>query len=378
MVKGFTAPGFEGVKAAFEANFARKDVADRGAAFAVYRHGEPLVSLWGGERAPGVEWTEDTLVNVWSTTKGLTAISVAMLVDRGLLDYAAPVSRYWPEFGQQGKEAITVSQLLSHQGGLPGWTETTSIEDLFDWDVVTRRLSRQSPMWPPGTKNAYHAMTFGFLAGELIRRVTGRDVGAFMSEEIAVPLGADIFVGLPASMDDQVAPLIGQPPGTGPDLSSLPPEAVAAFSNPVISAVTPNSPAWRRAEIPAANGQCSAKGLATVYAALANKGAIGDHRLMSAETVDRLRQVQTDRVDLALGLALGWGNGVMLNIPGWFGPSVTAFGHFGYGGSFACADPENGVSMSYVMNQMGSEVLADPRASALVAATYQCLDRLGG
>lgn len=374
-VEGSVAPGFEGVRDAFIANF-RPDspTRDVGAAFSVFRRGELVVSLWAGERSPGEAWTEDTLVNVYSTTKGLTATAVALLVDRGQLAYGERVSHYWPEFAQAGKQDITVAQLLSHQAGLPGFQDPTTLEDLFDWELVCKRLAAQAPMWPAGEHNAYQAMTYGFLAGELVRRVSGRSLGAFLADEIAGPLGADVHVGLSAKHDGRVAPLLEQVEDVRPDFSAFPPEAIAAFSNPVISATTPNLAAWRRAEMPAVNGHASARGIATVYAALANGGALGDVQLLKPETIDQLRAEQTERVDLCLGVGLGWGNGMMLNRPRWFGTSDKAFGHFGYGGSFGCADPDAGVSMGYVMSQMGTALLADPRANALVQATYASLD----
>jgi CubicO group peptidase (beta-lactamase class C family) len=373
--KGFVAPGFEPIVEVFEANFRDSaEVRDVGAAFCVFRHGELVVNLWGGRRAPGgADWTEDTLVNVFSTTKGLTATALAMLVDRGSLDYAAPVSRYWPEFAQAGKEAVTVALLLSHQAGLVGFDEPTTIEDLYDWDLICGRLARQTPRWTPGERNGYHAITFGYLAGELVRRITGVSVGRFAQEQIADPLGADFYIRLPASEDRRVAPIIDAPaPEVAFDLNLLSPDVLAMATNPVIPLPTANTTAWRRAEIPAAGGHASAKGVASLYAVLANQGRTGGQTLLRPATIDRMREEQTGRPDVCLGVAPGWGMGVMLNRLGSYGPSPRAFGHPGRGGSFGCADPETGLAMGYVMNQLGAGALADTRGLPLVRGVYAC------
>ncbi|MET0271956.1 MAG: serine hydrolase domain-containing protein [Phenylobacterium sp.] len=363
---GFVAPGFEAVAEAFEANF--RDGGEVGAAFCVFRHGEPVVNLWAGRRTPGgADWTQDTLVNVFSTTKVLTAVALAVLADRGQLDYAAPVARYWLEFAQAGKDAVTVAQLVSHQAGLVGFEEPTTIEDLYDWDRICARLARQAPRWTPGEQNGYHAITFGYLAGEVVRRVTGQSVGAFVQDQVAGPLGADFFIRLPASEDARVAPIIDAPPMDF-DVNLLPPDVRAMVTNPEIPLTTANTTAWRRAEIPAAAGHGSAKGVARLYAALAN----GGQALLRPEAIERLREEQTGRVDVCLGVAPGWGLGVMLNRLGSFGPNPRAFGHPGRGGSFGCADPEAGLAMGYVMNQLGLGALADPRGMALVQAVYAC------
>jgi len=375
-IGGQTAAGFERVREDFAANFERDDAyREVGASLAVYRGEELVVDLWGGHRdaAEQIAWTPDTLVNVWSTTKGVTAIALARLVDQGRIDYAAPVARYWPEFAQNGKAEITVSQLLSHQAGLPGFTEPTPLEDFYDWEKVTARLAAQAPMWAPGTKNSYHAMTFGFLAGELIRRVSGLSVGQFLAREVAGPLGADIFIGLPQSEEPRVAPLIGPRISAPFDLAQMPPEAAAAVTNPLMLPTLPNDRAWRAAEVPAGNGHATARGLARLYGAMANGGALGGVRLMRPETVTALSEVQTRRLDIMLGVTPYWGRGVTRNEIGLFGPRSHVFGHSGWGGSFGCADVEATVSIGYVMNQMGDRLVGDPRTTALCDAVYACI-----
>lgn len=374
-IHGEVAPGFEPVRERFAANFTRDDVhREIGASLAVYRRGQKVVDLWGGHRdeAATVPWTHDTLVNVWSTTKGVTAIALARLVDQGLIDYAAPVSNYWPEFAQGGKAAITVSQLLSHQAGLPGFVEPTSLEDFYSWETVTSRLAAQTPMWEPGTKNSYHAMTFGFLAGELIRRVSGRSVGRFLADEIAEPLNADVHIGLAEHDEPRVAPLVAPKEDAPFDPETMAPEALAAVANPAMTPTIPNDRAWRAAEVPAGNGHATALGLARIYGALANGGALDGVSIMGPATIAQLSEVQTRREDVMLGFKPFWGRGVGLNDSGIFGPRPDTFGHTGWGGSFGCADVQSGVAVGYTMNQMGAGLVGDVRAVGLCQTIFAC------
>ncbi|HEY3951562.1 serine hydrolase domain-containing protein [Phenylobacterium sp.] len=376
VISGAVAPGFERVRDEFAANFGRDDAyREVGASLAVYRGEALVVDLWGGWRdaEQTTPWTPDTLVNVWSTTKGVTAIAVARLVDQGWLDYAAPVARYWPEFAQNGKAEITVSQLLSHQAGLPGFDAATALADFYDWNTVTGRLAAQAPMWPPGTKNSYHAMTFGFLAGELIRSASGLSVGQFLAHDVAGPLGADVFIGLPQAEEARVSPLIAPRITAAFDLDAMAPEARVALTNPLMEPTLCNARAWRAAEVPAGNGQASARGLARLYAAMANGGSMDGVRLMGRETVEAMIEVQTDRVDVLLGVAPQWGRGVTRNGVGVFGPEPGVFGHAGWGGSFGCGDLKTGLAVGYVLNQMGDRVVGDPRSVGLCEAIYACL-----
>jgi CubicO group peptidase (beta-lactamase class C family) len=375
-VHGFTARGFERMRALFAANFERDDAyREIGASFAVYRGEELVVDLHAGYRdaARTIPWTADTLVNIWSATKGVTALEVAVLVDRDLLDYAAPVARYWPEYAQGGKEKTTVAQLMSHQAGLPGFEEPTPIEDFYDWEIVTSRLARQTPMWEPGTKNSYHAMTFGFLAGELVRRASGMRVGEFLAREVAGPLKADVFIGLPEREEHRVAPLVPSPAQKPFDRQNMPPEAVIAVTNPDMKPTLPNERAWRKAEIPAGNGHATALGLARLYAMAANGGTFDGVTLMKPVTVKALNTVQTTRPDILLGIAPMWRNGVAGSIMKMFGPNPDTFGHPGWGGSFGCADTDNRIAIGYVLNQMGDHTIGDPRGTALCEALYECL-----
>jgi CubicO group peptidase (beta-lactamase class C family) len=375
-IEGSVAPGFERVRDAFAANFARNDAyQELGASLCAYRGGRRVVDLWGGytNRDRAHRWQRDSLINVYSTTKGISAIAIAMLADEGRLDYAAPVTRYWPEYGAAGKEATTVAQLLSHQAGLTGFTEPTTVDDLFDWPRITARLARQAPLLPPGGATSYHAMTWGFLAGEVFRRAAGESIGTFLRRRIGEPLGADVFIGLHESLESRVATLYG--PREAPDLSALtqPPQALAAMVNPQLDPETPNRRAWRAAEIPAANGQASAQGIARIYAALANGGALDGTRLLSRVGIERMLTRQTGRTDLLIGATDNWGMGMSHNALGMLGPDPNTFGHTGWGGSFGAANLDANVAIGYVCNQMGAQLVGDPRATALCDAIFACL-----
>jgi CubicO group peptidase (beta-lactamase class C family) len=373
-IHGVVAPGFERVRDAFAANFERAgDYQEVGAALAAYRHGKLVVDLWGGhaDAAKTRPWTRETLINVWSATKGVTAAAMAVLVDRGLIAYEDRVSTVWPEFAGADKAETTLAQLMSHQAGLPGFAEPTSVEDQLDFTGCVGKLERQATAWIPGEATSYHAMTYGWLAGEVIRRVSGKSPGAVIAETVAGPLDADIFVGLPSSEEPRAAEILA--PKRQPEIPPLSPAAMMAITNPVQSATAPNSRAWRAAEIPSANGQASALGLARLYAALVGGGELDDARILSPDGVRKLLTPATasGRVDQFLGFADAWGMGVALNRPGIYGPNPDAFGHSGWGGSFGCADPATGVSIGYVCNQMGPELVGDPRTGGLCQAILE-------
>ena len=376
-IHGRVEPEFEPVRDCFAANFDRSDeYRELGAAFAVFRGGDLVVDLYGGFRDAGRTrpLQPDTLANIWSSTKGITAVAVAILVDRGLVDYGDLVGKHWPEYACRGKEATTVSHLLSHQAGLPGFAEPISMEQFYDWEVVTERLANQAPMWEPGTKNSYHAMTFGFLAGEIVRRASGMSIGTFVRKELTGALDADVHIGLSASEDARVAELVPSPLELELDFSAAPPdpEALASITNPTLVPTLPNDRAWRAAQIPAGNGHATAVGLAKLYAVLANAGSFNGRRILRPETIDKLDRVQTERVDILLGIAPMWRNGLFGNIGGMYGSAPSAIGHSGWGGSFGSADRESAMAMGYVVNQMGHEALGDPRAVTLANTVYRC------
>ena len=375
-VQGTVAEGFEAVRAAFAENFHRTgDYQEVGAALAVFHHGRCVVDLWGGhaDRARTRPWTRDTLVNVWSATKAATATAVARLVDQGRIAYTDRVADVWPDFAQAGKGDITLAQLLSHQAGLPGFVEPTTLDDMFDWDRCVARLERQAPAWAPGTATSYHAMTFGWLAGEVVQRVSGKPFGAYLREEITGPLDADLFVGLPEALEPRVAEIIGpnRPPAAP---AALPPAALMALSNPQMNPGAPNRKGWRAAQIPAANGQASAQGLARLHAALVGGGALDGVQILSLAGVAAMTAPvgRTGRQDQFLGFIDCWAMGVLLNTPKVYGPNPDAFGHSGWGGSFGCADPGTGLAIGYVCNQMGPELVGDPRTAGLCATVHAC------
>jgi CubicO group peptidase (beta-lactamase class C family) len=374
-VEGEVARGFERVRDQFAANFERPEpYQDTGASLAVYRRGECVVDLWGGWRDPARSrpWTRDTLVNVYSTTKGVVAAALAMAVDRGFLRYEDRVAQHWPEFAAAGKDGIAIAQLISHQAGLPGFVAPTTVEDLYDWTLCCARLAAQAPAWPPGETTSYHACTYGYLAGEVFRRAVGQSIGRFMAQEMAAPLGADIFLGLPASEDHRVAPMIA--PAMAPDLAALglPPFAMMAMTNPQLHPSDSSAVAWRRAELPAMNLHGTADGIARVFAALANGGELGGKRLVSPTAIERLRDVQSNRQDQLLSFPIEWAQGLALNSTGIFGPNPRAFGHTGWGGSFVFADPEAGIAAAYTLNRMGADLIGDPRGVDIAQAIAGC------
>jgi CubicO group peptidase (beta-lactamase class C family) len=372
-MQGFVAPGFERVRDAFAHNFIRDDeYGELGASLAVYQGGALVVDLADGwaDAAKTKPWTPDTLVNVWSATKGVTAIEVAALVYQGKLKYDARVADYWPEYAQHGKADTTVSHVLSHQAGLPGFAEPTPLNEFYKWEIVTERLARQEPLWPPGTKNSYHAMTYGFLAGELVRRASGKRVGQFLAEDVAGPLGADVFIGLPEKEEPRVSPLIPSRIQRDFDLAAAPREAVMAVTNPNMAPTLPNDRAWRAAEIPAGNGHASARGLAKLYGALANGGTLNGVTLMDDKTIAALAALQTDRVDVLLGAPAMWRNGMSGNVANMYGGDDDTIGHSGWGGSFGCFNRRKNVGIGYVLNQMGDKTIGDPRCTELCAAIF--------
>jgi CubicO group peptidase (beta-lactamase class C family) len=379
-IQGEVEARFEPVREAFAANFHRPgDFGEVGAAIAIYYRGRCVADLWGGfaDKARSRPWTRETLVNVWSATKGATATAVAKLVDQGEIAYDDPVARVWPELAQSGKAAITIGQVMSHQAGLPGFVEPMRLEDLYDWAGCVARLERQTPAWLPGSQTSYHATTFGFLAGEIIRRASGLSAGGYLAREIAEPLGADIFIGLSEALEPRVADTLGPKRPPTPPTFEQSEVARSALRNPITGPMAPNRRAWRAAELPAANGQASAQGLARLYAALAGAGELDGIQLLSPETLTQMTApaAPAGRRDQLLGFVDCWAMGVMLNSPRLYGPNPRSFGHSGWGGSFGCADPQRQLAIGYVCNQMGPDLTDDPRAASLCAAAASCAAR---
>ncbi|WP_079054433.1 serine hydrolase domain-containing protein [Streptomyces graminilatus] len=361
---------FAPVREALTASLNDKDV---GASVAVYLDGEPVVDLWGGhaDEARTVPWERDTLTNTWSTTKTMTALCALVLADRGELDLDAPVARYWPEFAAHGKDDVRVRHLLGHTAGLPTWDEPMTIEDLYHWPAATARLAAQAPAWKPGTEGGYHAITYGYLVGEVIRRVTGRTLGVFFAEEIAGPLGADFHIGLSAEHDHRVSRVIAPAePVRDPD-ADLPRDSPG---NPAVRAGTANTEAWRRAEIPAANGHGNARSVAAVQSVLACGGTARGVRLLSEAGCERVLEEQFLGTDNVLGVPMRWGMGYGLDSGTMPNPRTCFWG--GWGGSMVLVDLDARMSVAYVMNRMlDTGGLSDDRAFMILAAAYQGLSR---
>ncbi|MGW2645822.1 serine hydrolase domain-containing protein [Streptomyces sp. NPDC001393] len=381
-VHGHCDARFTAVREAFEDNF--RERGELGAAVAVTVDGATVVDLWGGSAdAAGTRpWERDTLVNVWSTTKGPVALCAHLLADRGLLDLDAPVAAYWPEFAAAGKEKVLVRHLLSHRAGLSGLRQPHSLTDLYDWELTTARLAATEPWWEPGTVSGYHALTYGHLVGEVVRRVSGLRPGEFLEREVTGPLGIDFTVGLPAKEAGRAAELVHPPAASRSEqaavFSQLAPAALAALANPLVGAAEANTPEWRAAEIPAANGHGTARAVAALYGVFAGRGRHGGRRILSPEAAERVREGQGSCRDLVVGAGFEGeteaGLGLWLSGPQRsYGPNPRAFGHDGFGGSCGLADPEAGVSLGYVMNRMGPRIADDPRKMALIDALYSAL-----
>ena len=377
-IHGQVAPGFEPVRETFAANF--RDSVEVGASFAVVSHdGEPLVDLWGGfvDQTMSVPWQADTLVNVYSTTKGVAALAFATLVEEERIGYEDPVRDFWPEL-LAARDGLTVGQLLAHQGGLAGISAPLAVADLYDWQKMIGLLERQQPFWTPGTQAGYHAVTWGYLPGELALRLTGQTLGQLLAARLAGPFEADFFLGLPEPEMDRVASLIGpnrariQPLPRDPaePAAEMPALYPVALQNPIIRPYgDASSRAWQAAEIAASNGQASASGIARIYA-----GVLGPESPISSQTLAALTAERVGMTpDLVLGTPVRRGAGVILNTNEGYGPIKSSFGHSGAGGSTGFADPEHGIGVGYAMNQMQPNLEGDTRGGRLIKALYACL-----
>jgi CubicO group peptidase (beta-lactamase class C family) len=373
MADGFAEDRFAGVRTAFEANLASGT--DIGASFCATLEGETVVDLWGGfaDEAKTRPWEQDTIINVYSTTKTMTALTALLLADRGELDFDAPVARYWPEFAANGKEAVKVSHLMSHSAGLSGWKEPITTDDLYDWEKATSLLAAQAPYWEPGSAPGYHALTQGYLVGDVVRRITGKSLGSVFREEIAEPLGADFHIGLPASEDARVAELIPPPPGVGIS-DGVQTELQNNMShNPGIDVRATRTRAWRGAEIPAAGGTGNARSIAKVHTILANGGVSGGKRFLSEAGCRKALELQIEGTDLILGTPVRFGMGFGLAgglVPL---PNPNSFFWGGYGGSLVIIDMDARTTFGYAMNRMAGTTTGDMRALGLSVAMWQGL-----
>ncbi|MGE0044394.1 MAG: serine hydrolase domain-containing protein [Hyphomonadaceae bacterium] len=366
--EGYTAPGFEPVRDLFEKQLAEEEI---GAAFAAERDGETLVDLWGGwkDRARSIPWARDTIVPVYSTTKSIAAIVVASLIDRNGFDFDAPLEAIWPEFAEHGKN-VTIAEALSHQAGVCGFAEPIDPALWLDPPALCVELAKLAPLWPPGTASGYHAMTWGYIAGEIVRRVTGKTLGTLLRENICAPNAIDFSIGTPDREHGRAAEL--SPPKQMPDFGELTPIKRAAFLTPW-AAPARDSPEWRRVEIPSANGHGAARAVAALYGAYANRGAIAGQQILSDRAFAALTAKRIEGQDLVLPFNLDWRTGVMGNSNAFWGPNRNTFGHAGWGGSCGFGDPDARVSGAYIMNQQAHHLLGDPRSIRLIEALYSCL-----
>ncbi|HVF31487.1 MAG TPA: serine hydrolase domain-containing protein [Acidimicrobiales bacterium] len=374
VVHGTVAPGFEGVREALANNL--RSNADVGCSAAVTVDGELVADVWGGHLDEGrtQPWLEDTIINVWSTTKTMTALSALLLADRGEIDLHAPVATYWPEFKAAGKEDVEVAHLLSHTAGLSGWQEPLEIEDLYDWEKCTSLLAAQEPWWKPGSASGYHALTQGYLVGEVVRRVSGRTVGEFFAEELAGPLGADFHIGTGAEHDHRVAPVFAPPiADLGTAVAALGAESIAVrtLANPTVDAGRSFDVDWRRAEIPAAGGHGNARSVARVQSLLACGGEVDGARFMSEAGCAAVMEEMSFAPDLVLQLPIRFGMGYGLTsdkMP--LGPNPRTCFWGGWGGSLVLVDQDARMCIAYVMNRMGEGTVGDFRGAGVAMGAY--------
>ncbi len=373
-IQGECDPQFSKVKETFEKLY-RED-REIGSCFAVYKDGNPLVDLWGGfqDKDKTKPWQKDNLVTVYSTTKGVAAFCIALAMEKGLLKYEEKVSTYWPEFASNGKEDITIGMLMSHQAGICS-PETRNVDDYYNQNLMAEKLAGMTPIWEPGTASGYHSMTFGWLTSELILRVTGKSLGTFFREEVGDRHEIDFFIGLPESEDHRVAELVPFDIVRNENSEQEQVELTDAQKSQRNSAGTldiQNTKEWRQAEIPSANGQGNAGGLAKLYSLIVPED--NSLKLLKDDTVNQMTTMQIEGRDLVLAVQVRWGVGFILNKHKIiYGPVEGAFGHSGYGGSCAFGDPENKIGVSYVMNRMLDNFNADGRSIELINATYDCL-----
>lgn len=387
-IAGICDARFQRVRDEFVRNFVERG--DAGAAVAVTIDGVPVVDLWGGrrDRAGSLPWERDTIVPVWSLGKAVTAVCLLRLVDRGLVDLDAPVARYWPEFAQAGKAALPVRFLLSHQAGLPAVRRPLPPgANILSWETMTAALAAQEPWWPPGTRFGYHVNTIGFLIGEVLRRVDGRGIGAFIREELAGPFDIDFLIGFGPEHDARVAewmpyraapgeeaqrPWLERDPATldGVDLARI----LAYRNPPPLPDAGPNTRVWRAAEFPSTNPHANARALARLFGGLACDGLLDGQPILSPPTIARATTIESDGEDAILGRPNRFGLGFQLTIPGVrpLGPGARAFGHYGNGAVLGFADPDARLGFGYVCNRAGRS-WRDPRNIALIDAVYASL-----
>ncbi|MBO6689547.1 MAG: beta-lactamase family protein [Henriciella sp.] len=369
-ISGFTAPGFEPVQEAFEANFAEDT--ELGAGFAAYLDGALIVDLKGGyaDRKKQNAWTEETIVPVYSTTKPIAALVLASVIEALPAGYETPVADVWPEFGANGKDAVTIAQMVSHQAGLPGFVDPVDPGLWLDPDACAAALAPLAPLWEPGTAHGYHPLSWGYLIGELVRRIDGRSLGTILREDIAGPAGIDFQIGTPESEHHRVAEIMR--PRALPDLGEINDATRAAFLTKW-AAPDRGGAIWREIEIPSANGIGSAKAVAELYGIYAHDGELRGQSVIPDSAFESLIESRVKGQDLVLPYVTEFAAGVMRNNIGLYGPNPDTMCHSGWGGSLALGDPDRHLSAAYVMNRQSNSLQADPRATRLIQALYGCL-----
>ena len=345
-----------------------------GSSFSVYKDGIPLIDIWSGyaDKEKNKEWERDTLANVWSTTKGITALTIAHAYEQGILDYEEKVSTYWPEFASSGKDEITVGMLLSHQAGICG-SNTDKINDYYDQAVMATELAQMEPLWKPGTASGYHSLTYGWLASELIIRLTGKTLGSYFRDEIAIPNEIEFYIGLPESEEHRVAEMVPFPKQENQN-KEMDLNVAKKFSDKGPNLLKhQNSREWRQAEIASANGQGCASGIAKLYSLVVTEDL--SKKILKNSTIQTMSEERIAGRDLVLGVVTRWGAGFVMNMHKIiYGPTEESFGHSGWGGSCGFGDPVNNLGMSYVMNKMANNLAADGRSIELINKTYECLN----
>jgi CubicO group peptidase (beta-lactamase class C family) len=373
-VQGSCSERFEPVRAALADKLASGE--ELGASIVINVDGETVADMWGGFRdeARTVPWTKDTITNVWSTTKTVTNLAALMLCDRGQLDVSAPIARYWPEYGANGKQDIEVRHLLSHTSGVSGWEQPFVTEDMYDWEKSTSRLAGQAPWWEPGTASGYHAQNQGHMVGEIVRRISGKPLKQFVADEIAGPLGADFQIGAIEKDWDRIADVVPPPPLPF-DMGTMDPQSPAfkTFTGPPADAAAANTPGWRRADMGAINGHGNARSVARIMSALALGGKVDGVRLLSPGTIDLIFDEQARGIDLVLGVPLRFGIGYGLpmaeTIPYLPDERICFWG--GWGGSVIIMDLDRRMTISYMMNKMGPGIIGSDRSEAYARAVYE-------
>jgi CubicO group peptidase (beta-lactamase class C family) len=371
-ISGFAPARFGRVKDLFAQSFDAGD--ELGARFTLVEDGEVVLDLMGGwaDRKRVDPFGDHTLVPVFSTTKTISALMIARLVDAGELDYGQAVASVWPEFGQAGTDAVTVEQAISHQAGLPGFPEPMDPGLWVDWDAICARLAAMAPMWPPGTASGYHPVTVGYIAGEIFRRVDGRTIGTAFREDIGGPYGLDLWVGLPAEQEGRVAELVR--PSALPNFGEINDATRAAFLAPWSSAAGKAGADYRRMEVPSTNGYATAEAFAKLMGALANDGWLDGGEILSPALIAEASRERIRGQDLVLPFDMSWAAGFMRNAPNFpWGPGAQSFGHSGWGGACAFADPERRLGGAYAMNKQGVALMGDERPRRLIEAAYAAL-----